>query len=92
VLPNTAIFLANCSHPFKTLHVKLYPVFTPNEYFWKHHWEPNKDIEEKVETYMRVMRTIMMKHGGFKDGNEWKAEDRFDYIKAYTGSNSIRDE
>jgi hypothetical protein len=49
--------------------VKIYPVFAPNEYFWKNHWEPNKDKEEKVDTFIRVMRTVMMKHGGFKDGS-----------------------
>jgi hypothetical protein len=38
------------------------------------------------------MRTLMMKHGGFKDGNEWKAEDRFEYIKAYRGVSDIKEE
>lgn len=30
------------------------PVFCPNDYFWEHHW--NKDKEEKWEAYARVMR------------------------------------
>jgi hypothetical protein len=67
-------------------------VFAPNEYFWKHHWEPNKDKEEKVDTYIRVMRTIMMKHGGFKDGSQWSSEDRFEYLKEYRGVSSIKEE
>jgi hypothetical protein len=45
-----------------------------------------------VDTYIRVMRTIMMKHGGFKDGNQWKAEDRFEYLNEYRGSNSTKEE
>jgi hypothetical protein len=92
VLPNTAVFLSNCSHPFKTLKVKVYPVFTPNEYFWKNHWEPNKDKEEKVDTYIRVMRSIMIKHGGFKDGSQWSMEDRFRYLEALNGVTSTKEE
>lgn len=41
------------------------PVFAPNDYFWKHHW--NKDKEEKWEAYARAVRTIIAKQGGFKE-------------------------
>ena len=60
--------------------MKFYPVFEPNDYFWKNH---QKAGEEKVETYIRVIHQIMMKGGGFKDGRKWRAEDRFEYIKEY---------
>jgi hypothetical protein len=62
--------------------MKFLPVFTPNDYFWKHH---QRSGEEKVETYMRVVHSIMMKSGGFLDGSQWVAEDRFEYIKKIKG-------
>jgi len=40
---------------FITQHVKVYPVFKPNDYFWDHHWDPNSG-EEKWETYARIIR------------------------------------
>jgi hypothetical protein len=33
------------------------PVFEPNDYFWKHHWQEGK--EEKWEAFARVVRQIM---------------------------------
>jgi hypothetical protein len=38
------------------------------------------------------MRTLMMKHGGLLDGSQWRAEDRFEYIKAYRGISTIKEE
>jgi hypothetical protein len=38
------------------------------------------------------MRAIMMKHGGLLDGNQWKAEDRFEYLKEYRGVKTIKEE
>ena len=38
-----------------TLHMKIYPVFKPNEYFWKNHWD-EKSSESKWEAYARVIR------------------------------------
>lgn len=37
-----------------TTHLAELPVFTPNEYFWKHHWDQAK--EEKWEAFARVTR------------------------------------
>lgn len=51
-----------------------------------------KEGEEKVDAYIRVMRQIMMKHGGFLDGSAWRAEDRVEYIKAYRGLISYKEE
>lgn len=36
------------------------PVFEPNEYFWKHHWQQGK--EEKWEAFARVVRQIIHEH------------------------------
>lgn len=44
--------------------VQELPVFEPNEFFWKNHWQ--KDKEQKWECYARVMRKIMADHGGFQ--------------------------
>jgi hypothetical protein len=35
------------------LHIKEYPVFKPNDYFFKHH---SRDGEEKWQTFARVIR------------------------------------
>jgi len=64
--PLAAHFITACGHQFKTLRQKQYPVFAPNEYFWKNHM---KQGEEKVDTYMRIVHQIMMDGGGFKDGS-----------------------
>lgn len=82
-----AIALNCCGSPFNIMKYDIYPVFEPNEYFWKTHWEPNKEKENKPTTYARVIREIMMKHSGLKDGNQWKAEDRLDWIGLYNGLN-----
>lgn len=58
--------------------MKEMPVFKPNDYFWKHHWDSNK--EEKWEAYARVMQTIMARELGvevtassYKDKLEYRA-------------------
>jgi len=35
-------------------HVQELPVFTPNEYFWKHHWQEGK--QEKWEAFAEAVR------------------------------------
>ena len=67
------------------------PVFEPNEYFWKKHWEPVQDKEDKATTYARCVRQLMLLHGGFKD-TPLVAEDRFEYIKAYRGVDKVEEE
>ena len=71
--------------PLRSRYFHWFPVFEPNEYFWKHHWEPNQDKEKKVDTYTRVIREIMLKNSSLKDGAQWKAEDRFQFMKEYQG-------
>jgi len=62
-----------------TVRVDVLPVFTPNEYFWKHHWLEGK--EEKWEAYARAVRQIMAQHGGFKL-SDLTMEDKFKYKAA----------
>ena len=63
----------------------MFPVFEPNEYFWKTHWEPNKDKEKKHTTYSRVIREIMLNNSRLKDGSKWSSEDRLEWIAFYKG-------
>ena len=49
--------------------IQKFPVFKPNDYFWKHHWEPNKDKETRADTYTRVIREIMINGSHLKDAN-----------------------
>ena len=82
---NLSFFVSCCTHPFNVVKQKIFPVFKPNDYFWKHHWDGK---EEKGKLYMNTIRKIMMKYGGFKD-THMTAEDRFEYLKAYRGVDDI---
>lgn len=42
-----------------TVEIRLFPVFKPNEYFFKHHWS-EKSGEERWEAYRRVVREEIM--------------------------------
>lgn len=59
------------------------PVFEPNEYFWKNHWQEGK--EEKWEAYARVIREIMCEVGGLKP-SELSLEDKLDYKNIVRGT------
>jgi hypothetical protein len=74
-----AMILNLMKHPFNTYTVNFFPVFEPNEYFWKHHWEPNQDKEKKYHTYARVIREIMINNSKLKDGIKWSNLDRIEY-------------
>lgn len=39
------------------------PVFAPNDYFWKKHWDGK---ENKADLYGETLRKIMAETGGFK--------------------------
>lgn len=39
------------------------PVFAPNEYFWKNHWDGKED---KADLFGETVRKIMAKTGGLK--------------------------
>lgn len=58
-------------------HFTLYemPVFEPNEYFWKTHWDGQ---EEKWVAYARAMQHIMAEAGGF-EVSESRMEDMLEY-------------
>ena len=66
--------LAACT-PFSTISVVDLPVFTPNDFFFKHH---QKEGEEKWETYSRVIRLIMSEEGNLKLSDQ-SIDDKFRY-------------
>ena len=75
VIPFESHFILLGGNPIARCIIKELPVFKPNEFFWKNHM---KEGEEKVDTYMRVMREVMAENLGQKiidiDINE-----KFDY-------------
>jgi hypothetical protein len=60
------------------VNVDVLPVFEPNEYFWKNHWQEGK--EEKWEAFARVTRNIIAKHGGY-GLSDCTMEDKLDFVK-----------
>ena len=64
-----------------SLLIKELPVFKPNEYFWKNHWDP-KSGEERWEAYARVIRELIAEHSGCKLGN-LEAQDKVKYKKEF---------
>ena len=69
---------------FTTMHMKIYPVFKPNEYFWEHHWDKDSG-ESQWEAYVRVVREeIIAKSFDFKLSN-LKMEDKFEFKKLLRG-------
>ena len=66
----------------KTVDIKLYPVFEPNDFFWEKHM---KEGEKKIDTYIRVIRSIMLEHSKLEDAGEYTDMDRFKFIAAVNG-------
>lgn len=66
------------------MHIKVYPVFKPNDYFFKHHWS-EKSGEKKWEAYARVVREeIMAKSFNFKL-YDLHQHDKLDFKKIMKG-------
>ena len=63
ILPMFPFFILMKIGIFHTLHIKEYPVFKPNDYFWKHYW---KEGTEKYEVYSKVIRELMRESFDFK--------------------------
>mgnify|MGYP006893312633 CR=1 FL=1 len=61
-----------------TMHMKQYPVFRPNAYFWEHHWSESSG-EQKWEAYARVVREhIIAKSFNFALSDS-TLEEKFEY-------------
>ena len=82
IIPHIVII---CWAPYTILHMKQYPTFKPNEYFFEHHWDP-KSGEEKWQAFARVIRDIIQKGFDFKISN-LSMENKLEYkqiLKART--------
>lgn len=51
--------------PYITMTIKEYPVFKPNEYFWKNHYDPSSG-KQRWEVYASVIRGIIQSSFNFK--------------------------
>ena len=66
------------------MNVKIYPVFKPNDYFWKNHWNESSG-EQKWEAYARVVRDeIMAPSFNFKL-SDLTAQDKVDFKNIMKG-------
>ena len=78
VLPFEQYFLVLSCNLFAYATYKEFPVFRPNEYFWKNHV---KEGEEKADAYCRVMREFLasemdmpLSEFSFRDKIEYRAK------------------
>ena len=53
------------------------PVFTPNDYFWKKHWD-GKNKEDKWRVFANAVRSAMAECGGFELSDSVQ-EDKAEY-------------
>ncbi len=67
---------------FSTFTLFELPVFTPNDYFWKNHWDGK---EEKWELFARTVRQIIADLGQFEI-SESSNDDKVEYKRLVRGS------
>jgi hypothetical protein len=71
---------------FGTLHMKVYPVFKPNDYFWEHHWDGK---EQKWEAYARAVRQIIIDSHGFAS-SDIQMDDKFEFKDIMKGKKALK--
>ena len=64
------------------------PVFAPNDYFWKHHWD-GKNEEDKWKVFADAVREEMAKAGDLKLSDA-RAEDKVDYKDLVWGKGGMK--
>lgn len=69
--------------PYITLQIKEFPVFRPNEYFWKHHYDPKSGLQ-RWEVYAQTIRGIIQSAYDFKL-SPLSMEDKLVYRKLLQG-------
>lgn len=71
-----------CIHSiFSVYTVYEMPVFTPNEYFWKNHWDGK---EERWFAFQRAVRQCMIEVGEFEDSDK-SMKDKLAYKNLVRG-------
>jgi hypothetical protein len=68
--------------------MKVYPVFKPNDYFWKHHWDGK---EPKWEAYARVAKQIITESHGFENSTI-QMDDKFEFKDIMKGKKTVKKE
>lgn len=69
-----------------TMTLNEMPVFKPNDFFWKNHWDGK---EEKWIAYCRAVRTIMAENAGMTMSNT-RLEDKVDFKNLVRGKAIIK--
>ena len=67
-----------------TMHIKIYPVFKPNDYFFEKHWRKDQG-EEKWEAYARVVREHIIAKSFNFGLSDCQMEDKLDYKELIKG-------
>ena len=78
-IPSGFLMIMN---PYIWMHIKEYPVFKPNQYFWDNHWQKGK--EEQWEAYARVIKNIISQSFDIKI-SEFTIEDKLKYKEELFG-------
>lgn len=78
----SSVLILISSHFKAQEHIEL-PVFAPNEYFWKNHWD-GKEENQKVEVFAEAVRQVMAEAGGMKLSDS-DMQDKMDYKKIVWG-------
>lgn len=53
VNPGISFYITCCMPPAGVVIHRILPVFEPNDYFWKHHWQEGQD---KGQVYANAVR------------------------------------
>ena len=70
--------------PYIILTVKVFPVFKPNDYFFKHHWSESSG-EQKWELFARVIRSEIMAPAFNFKLFEMNQQDKMEFKKIMKG-------
>jgi len=80
-LPLVEYCLLICFAGFQTMTLNEMPVFSPNEYFWKNHWD---GVEPKWCAYARCVREAMAENGNF-ELHKTQSEDKVEFKNLIRG-------
>lgn len=61
------------------------PVFAPNDFFWRNHWDGK---EEKWVAFARAVRQIIIEQGGFED-TQCDLNDKIAYKQIIRGKKVV---
>lgn len=74
---------------FTTLHMKIYPVFKPNDYFWQNHFDESSG-QSKWDTFMKILREEIMAKSFDFELSDASMEDKIEYAAMLKGKVSYK--